>query len=193
MKNLKLFVIALLAVVSVSSCMKTDEYDGPTQEEENARIDSTLKKQAPILEEYATLKFGANAKKDSATGIWYEVLPSTVDSTYEYVATANSWVPVIANIKYKGELMDGKVFDEKTTPTQMAINNVIPAWLYIFYPQNKSKNSFSGILPHGLLKGNKIRFIAPSPYCYDNKTKGEIPADSPLVFNIEVTELKSQY
>lgn len=192
MKNFKLLLVAFLAVITVSSCMKNEDNSGIDYEKEQQRIDSTLKAQAAPLAAYAAANFGPTAKKDSATGIWYEVLPSTVDSTFEYVSYGNSWVPVVANVKYKGQLMDGKVFDEKTTATQMAINNVIPAWLYIFYPKNSTPNSFSGILPDGLLKGNKVRFIAPSPYCYDNKSNENIPANSPLVFTIEVTDVKNQ-
>lgn len=186
MKNLKLFLVALLAVVSVSSCMKTETNDFD-YEANQRRIDSTLKAQAPRIEAYAKEHFGPNV--DSAYGIWYEVLPSTVDSTFEYVSAGNGWVPVTANLKYKGQLMDGKVFEEKTTPTQMTINRLITSWMVMFYP--KATTGYSGILPHGLLKGNKVRFIAPSPLCYDNQAQENIPADSPLIFTIEVTDIRN--
>ena len=192
MKNLKLLFIAFLAITTISSCSKDSDNGLGDYEENLKRIDSILKAQAPILKEYAEQNFGENAKIDSTTGIWYEVLESTVDSTYEYIKTGNSWVPVVATINYKGELMNGTEFDSRNN-VEMEINRVIPAWLQIFYPENNSPNALSGILPHGLLIGNKIRFIAPSPYCYDNKPdkNGKIPVNSPLIFNIEVLKLKS--
>ena len=193
MKHLKLLLVAFIAVFAISSCSKDSNDDGLADYEANKkRIEALLKEQAPILKEYAEENFGENAKMDSATGIWYEVVEQASDSTFEYTATGNSWVPVNATINYKGELLDGTEFDAQDDQA-MDINNVIAAWLQIFYPKNSNPNAFSGILPDGLLVGNKIRFVAPSPYCYDNKVSEKIPADSPLVFTVEVLKLKNIY
>lgn len=198
MKNLKLLLLAFLAVVGISSCMKDNDYEQPDFEAEERRIDSTLKAQDTILRNYALENFD-NPIEDTTFGIWYEILEVSNDTTFEYVAHENSWIPVIANVKYTGQLLDGTVFDEQTDkPTQFVINGasgassgVIYAWMLAFYPQSTNANSFSGLTKDGLKKGSKIRFVAPSPYCYDNQTNEDIPADSPLDFTIEVTDIKS--
>lgn len=196
MKNFKLLLLALLAVVTVSSCMKND-YEQPDYEEDARRIDSTLKAQESILREYAAENF-ENPIEDTTFGIWYEVLENPTD-TFEYVSNGNTWKVVNADVKYTGQLLDGTVFDEQTeNPTQLVINGasnvssgVIYAWLVAFYPQSSNPNSFSGLLKNGLQPGHKIRFVAPSPYCYDNQTMEDIPADSPLDFTIEVSEIRN--
>jgi len=197
MKNFKLLLVAFLAVISVSSCMKDDNnYDNG--ESEQARIDTILKKQAPILEAYAKSKF-TNPKLDTITGIWYEELVKSTDETYEYTITSTGYfVTPRAKVKYKGELMDGKVFDEPSNPGEFNIasnvqSGVIQAWTRAFYPKTvvfNGKTYTTGLVDKGLRKGSKIRFISPSPWCYDNKVNGEIPADSPLIFTIEVLEIK---
>lgn len=195
MKNFKLLLLALLAVVGISSCMK-NEYEQPDYEGEQRRIDSTLKAQESILREYAHTHF-ENPVEDTTWGIWYDMIEESTDTTFEYVSYQNSWIPVIANVKYTGRLVeDGEIFEEKVdTPTQFVINGttggVIYAWLVAFYPQSSSANSFSGLTPEGLKPGSKIRFVAPSPYCYDNQANEKIPANSPLDFTIEVTEVRN--
>lgn len=198
MKTLKLLLVAFLAVVGISSCMKDNDYDQPDYEAENRRIDSTLKAQDTILRAYAHEHFD-NPIEDTTFGIWYEILEVSNDTTFEYVSRESSWVPVIADVKYTGQLLDGTVFDDQTDKaTQLVINGasntssgVIYAWLLAFYPQSSNANSFSGLTEDGLKKGSKIRFVAPSPYCYDNQTMDDIPADSPLDFTIEVTDIRS--
>lgn len=193
MKNFKLLLLALLAVVGITSCMK-DDYEQPDYEAEERRIDSTLKAQDSVLRAYAHENF-ENPMEDTTFGIWYDILETSNDTTFEYVAYENSWVPVIADVKYTGQLLDGTVFDEQTNEAkQMMINGgaggVIYAWLVAFYPQSSNANSFSGLTEGGLKTGSKIRFVAPSPYCYDNQQSETIPADSPLDFTIEVTDIR---
>ncbi|MGM1428971.1 FKBP-type peptidyl-prolyl cis-trans isomerase [Sphingobacterium lactis] len=201
MKNIKLLVVALLAVFTVSSCMDNNEVGptGPTYEQEMKRRDSTLNAQKDDLEAYAKANF-TNPQEDTTYGIWYEVI-NTPEKTYDYVKSGQGWVPVVAQLKYKGELMDKTVFDDEQTTTQFLIVNpssttggVIPAWLIAFYPQSDNKSSIQGLLKDGLQPGQKIRFITSSIWGYDNATGiDKIPANSPLVFTLDVSSVKSQY
>ena len=47
-----------------------------------------------------------------------------------------------------------------------------------------------GLTEKGLQKGSKIHIMAPSLYGYQNQAVGTIPANSPLDFVIEVTDIK---
>lgn len=196
MKNFKILLIALLAVVSVSSCMKNDDATpGIDYEKERARIDSTLNKQKPILAEYAQENFENPVYNDSLQ-MWYEIITPATDESFEYTLSGYSFVPVSATVKYKGELLNGTVFDEATTGTVMTIGRGewLQAFERAFWPAKVTISGvdyYPGLTPNGLKKGQKIRFVAPSPWCYDNQSREKIPADSPLVFTIEVTDIKS--
>lgn len=202
MKNLfgKLLVVALLGV-GFASCMK-DKGDDSWYEEQiknQKRIDSTLKAQEPILEDYALANFDSPVYDDS-TGFWFEILAPATDDSYEYkINSSGGWVTPVATVKYKGELLNGTVFDEPSQPVEMSIversqfqNGLIPAWPIAFRPETivfGGKEYKTGLIPGGLKKGHKIRFVAPSPYCYDNQNSEKIPANSPLVFTIEVINI----
>lgn len=198
MKNFKLLLAALVAVVSISSCMKDDNnYDGPSWEEEQARIDSVLDKQKSIVEAYAREHLSEEKiMKNDSLGIWYEVLPSTVDSTFEYVQSGNSFMTVSASVKYSEKGITGDYSKEVTTATRASIlQGYVPtAWLVAFYPDNINGKYYPGLLGKGLLKGSKIRVIAPSPYYYDNNEVKDadgnvLPANTPVDFTIEVIDI----
>jgi len=192
MKNFKLLLVAVLAILSVSSCMKNEYVDDNSFEENQARIDSILKKQKPILAAYALDSLGEGRMYSDTLGIWYEVLEEAdPEDDFEYVIRNSSYIPVVANVKYKGQLLTGEVFDQKTTSVEQEVNNVILGWLYAFYPKSSDPGQFSGLLPEGLKKGSKIRIVIPSPLGYDNQVKEKIPANSPLDFTIEVTSIRN--
>lgn len=203
-KITKLFLAFTSCAFIFASCNNDDfDYDDYNErlEQEARRIDSTLKAQAPILEEYALTHFDEPTYSDSL-GIWFEILQEPTDDSYEYIVTNDGYfIDPTATVKYKGELLDGTVFDDQTTPMEMVIrfgsqmaNGVIPAWVYAFRPETITfggTKHYTGLVPDGLKKGHKIRFVAPSPYCYDNNSSDKIPANSPLVFEIEVTEIRN--
>lgn len=202
MKTFKTILIALLAVVSVSSCMKDDNTYDDSYEKEIARRDSIFKDQKDDLEAYAAEHFGENKKFDEKSGIWYEVLePATEPADFEYTIRGNGYLPVKATVKYKGYLMDGTVFDEKLTdPVLIEIFSrstyepgPVACWFYAFYPKTTDANmQFSGLVEKGLRKGNKIRFITSSIWGYDNQTNvPKIPANSPLIFEISVVKVEN--
>lgn len=204
-KILKTLVLTLAVGTFFASCNKDTDNSWYEEQEllrkkEIARIDSTLKAQAPLLKTYAEENF-TNPTLDDSTGFWFEILTPATDQSYQYTLTSSgNWVTPIASVKYKGELMNGTVFDEPSQPISMNIvqssqsqNGLIPAWVIAFRPKKITFNGTefnTGLIEGGLKKGHKIRFIAPSPYCYDNISRDKIPANSPLVFTIEVLDIK---
>jgi FKBP-type peptidyl-prolyl cis-trans isomerase FkpA len=70
---------------------------------------------------------------------------------------------------------------------------LIPAWPIAFRPKTivfNGRTHHTGLVEGGLKKGHKIRFVAPSPYCYDTRASDKVPANSPLVFTIEVQDIR---
>lgn len=84
--------------------------------------------------------------------------------------TANSNV----SVNYKGYLLDGSVFDESTTPISFNLQQVIQGWR-------------EGI-PKFREGGSGILFI-PADYGYGSQSKPGIPANSILIFEIDLLEI----
>ena len=82
-------------------------------------------------------------------------------------------------IDYKGMLLDGKVFDEsykrgQPFVTQIGVGQVIPGWDY-------------GIV--GLKEGGKRKLTIPADLAYGSRTTGSIPANSTLIFEVELVKI----
>jgi FKBP-type peptidyl-prolyl cis-trans isomerase len=83
-------------------------------------------------------------------------------------------------VNYSGFLLDGKKFDssvERDEPFTFAagVGQVIKGW-------------DEGILL--LKKGSKARFIIPPDLAYGSRDLGKIPANSTLIFDVEVLDVK---
>jgi FKBP-type peptidyl-prolyl cis-trans isomerase len=102
------------------------------------------------------------ATKD-ASGIYYQVITS---GTGAY-PTVNSLITV----NYTGKLLNGTVFDSGSLPST-ALNTLIKGWQY-------------GI-PH-INTGGRILLLIPSALGYGNTAQGSIPANSVLIFTIDLT------
>lgn len=75
-------------------------------------------------------------------------------------------------VNYKGYLLDGSVFDESNgDPRQFNLNGLITAW-QIGIPK--------------LSKGGKMTLFTPSYLAYGVSSRPGIPANSPLIFEIEL-------
>jgi len=81
-------------------------------------------------------------------------------------------------VHYHGMLLDGTVFDssvDRGTPAEFPLNGVVKGW--------------QEAVP--LLKpGGKGTFYIPSTLCYGSRSTGKIPANSVLVFDVELFEVK---
>lgn len=82
-------------------------------------------------------------------------------------------------VHYKGTLTDGTVFDssyERKEPIEFQLNQLVPAWIEAI-PMMK--------------KGGKMEIVAPPTLGYGDRDAGKIPANSTLIFEIELLDFKS--
>jgi len=79
----------------------------------------------------------------------------------------------VALVNYEGKLIDGTTFDKSQQPTPMKVNEVVPG--------------FSEALKL-MQKGGKYRFWIKPSLGYGEKTTGPIPANSVLVFDVELLD-----
>ncbi|MDC9607084.1 FKBP-type peptidyl-prolyl cis-trans isomerase [Xenorhabdus griffiniae] len=81
-------------------------------------------------------------------------------------------------VNYKGSLIDGQVFDssyDRKEPLTIRLDSVIPGWK-------------EGI--QHVKKGGKITLVIPPKLAYDQANLPKIPANSTLVFNVELLDIK---
>ncbi len=107
--------------------------------------------------------------KTTKSGLQYEVLKEGKGAS----PAATSMVKV----HYKGTLIDGTTFDssyDRGEPAQFPLNNVIPGWT-------------EGLQ---LMKvGGKNKFYIPSDLAYGPQGRPGIPANSALIFEVELLEI----
>lgn len=107
--------------------------------------------------------------KSLAQGVLYEVINSGDGKQ----ANLRS----IVSVYYKGELINGKVFDDNTKqgyPDAFRLNELIVGW-QIAIPQMK--------------EGDKWRIYIPSELGYGKRGTHGIPGDSTLIFEIELVKV----
>lgn len=114
-----------------------------------------------------------NAKKPgvvtTSSGLQYQVLKEGTGKQ----PTATSEVTV----HYEGKLINGTVFDSsiaRKEPFTFALNGVIPGWT-------------EGL--QLMKEGAKYRFVIPSELAYGAQEAGTIPANSTLVFEVELIKV----
>ena len=107
----------------------------------------------------------------SANGVYYKILQ---EGSGDLVNVTDTLV-----INYKGQLLNGFVFDEtKGKPAVYPLKRLIKGW--------QIGLSFCK-------QGGKIRLIIPSALAYSIRNLGVIPPNSILIFDIEVLEIKKQH
>jgi len=79
----------------------------------------------------------------------------------------------VALVNYEGKLIDGTTFDKSTQPTPMPITAVVPGF-----------SEALKLMP----KGAKYRFWIPPSLGYGAEASGPIPANSVLVFDVEMLD-----
>jgi len=102
------------------------------------------------------------ATKDGS-GVYYQVI---TPGTGAYPTASSS-----ITVNYTGKLLNGTTFDSGSLPST-ALSTLIKGWQY-------------GI-PH-INTGGRILLLIPSALGYGNTTTGSIPANSALVFTIDLT------
>jgi FKBP-type peptidyl-prolyl cis-trans isomerase FkpA len=138
-----------------------------TKQEEKAKVESEKSKAAGV--QY----LADNAKKEGVTvtesGLQYEVL-----SEGEKPAATD-----VVKVHYKGTLLDGTEFDSsyaRNEPTTFPLNRVIAGW-----------TEGLQLMP----VGSKYKFTIPSELAYGDRDLGKIPANSTLVFEVELLEIQN--
>lgn len=105
----------------------------------------------------------------------YTLSPSGI----AYKVTREGEGPVVgkggkAVVKYTGRLTDGTVFDSNDQGVEFATNQVVPGFGEAISMMNK---------------GEQLTVVIPASLGYGNRDHGPIPANSTLVFDIEVVDL----
>jgi FKBP-type peptidyl-prolyl cis-trans isomerase len=97
---------------------------------------------------------------------------------YEVMAPGLSTQPTLANtvaVVYTGKLLNGNQFDASANPVRLALSGVIKGW-QIGIPLIK--------------KGGRIKLVIPSSLAYGCNGSGSIPANSPLYFEVTLTDVR---
>lgn len=109
------------------------------------------------------------AVQDSLSGIYYNI--SAKGNGVDSVRYTNTKVKTL----YTGKLLSDVVFDSTgTTPREFYVGQVIVGWQFALTR---------------ITKGGKIRVYLPSYYGYGRQAQNGIPANSPLIFDIELVDL----
>ncbi|SEN00416.1 FKBP-type peptidyl-prolyl cis-trans isomerase [bacterium A37T11] len=196
MKKLNVLLAALVGIISFGACIKGDDntYDAATQ----------LGIEKPLIEDYIAqqgLTGIAQAHKlsDVAGDVIYYVLDNPGTGNFEYkLDTLNNTVGFRADTliaKYTGKLLNGTTFGQEEN-YKFNFNSTIYGWAIALGPKTIHQSGgltdypLNGITENGLQKGGKIRIILPSYYAYGNQSSSVFPANSPMDFTIELTDIK---
>jgi FKBP-type peptidyl-prolyl cis-trans isomerase FkpA len=159
--NMKKHILILsLFIVGFASSCKKDKTDNFDAKAQAAKDDVTI-------QAYLTANPSIQAVKDPS-GLYYQLItPGT---------GANPTVASTVTVNYVGKLLNGTQFDTGTYTTGLtAADNVIEGWKY-------------GLL-HAKV-GGRILLIIPSGLAYGNFAQAGIPANSVLLFTIDLTSFK---
>ena len=83
----------------------------------------------------------------------------------------------VALVNYEGKLLSGTTFDKSQQPTPMPVTGVVPGF-----------SEALKLMP----KGSKYRFWMKPALGYGDKANGPIPANSTLVFDVELLDFLPQ-
>ena len=138
-------------------------------EAEKKKAAAEIRKGEKFLEE--------NAKKEgvktTASGLQYQVIRPAGDANAPRPGKDS-----VVKVFYKGSFIDGKVFDQNIgkEPIEVPLSSVIPGWS-------------EGVSL--MQKGAKYRFWIPPELGYGDRAVGQIPANSVLVFEVELVDVRT--
>jgi FKBP-type peptidyl-prolyl cis-trans isomerase FkpA len=102
----------------------------------------------------------------TASGLQYKVLKAGQGAVRPTDAD-------VTLVNYQGRLLDGSTFDKSERPTPMPVGQVVPGFAEALKLMNK---------------GARYRFWVPPALAYGAQDKGPIPANSTLVFDVELID-----
>ncbi len=139
-----------------------------------AKAQEAEKKQAEDNKAKGEAFLAENAKKEgwkvTDSGLQYKVIePGEGDSPKDGDEVV---------VHYKGTFIDGKQFDssyDRQQPATFGVNQVIPGWTEALKMMKK---------------GAKYQLAIPADIAYGDKARGPIPANSVLLFDVELLDIK---
>lgn len=217
MKTLfKPLIVLAFAAVAFSSCMKdTSAEDEAAQREQQEAIAASLAADEIKIEAYLTAHPSEGWQEDETEvpltligktplrGFWFEVLESPTeedDEAYKYEFSGQGYKAPKVKLTYTASLLDGTEvqsevngdFDFATLSNNNTIYN--QTWFYSFFPKSIRQDGqdieVGGLTAKGLKKGSKIRVVTPSLWAFGTTKVGDIPANSPLVYEFEVLSIE---
>lgn len=156
----KYLLLLSILIVTLTSCLKTPD----TVEVQTTTVDPVKQATADstAIQAYLVANPTIKATRDTS-GLYYEVLtPGT---------GTNPTLKSTVTVGYTGKLLNGTQFDTSASYTTL-LSNLIRGW-QIGIPFVKA--------------GGSILLIIPSGLAYGNNQVGVIPANSVLVFTINLT------
>jgi hypothetical protein len=171
MKIISLLTIAFCCLIFVTSC----EINEPSQSE----IDDTLIQLYWNAHKNDPIFSGKTLEQNN--GMYYVITYDAPDPDY-----GNAECPVVnekegiystVTISYSGTLLNGTEFDQNDS-TSLYLGTVVKGW-QLGMPKMKC--------------GDKATFFVPSEMGYQGKTVGDIPANSVLIFNVELMQFQTIY
>jgi FKBP-type peptidyl-prolyl cis-trans isomerase FkpA len=111
-KLIKMFSIALIAIVAISACKKEKVVDSNTQ----------LGTDSVLIKEFVAKNSITGVKQIGTSGLYYKVIEPG-SGTGTYAATT------VVKVHYTGRLLSGTIFDKTTTdPISLKLGEVIVGW-----------------------------------------------------------------
>jgi FKBP-type peptidyl-prolyl cis-trans isomerase len=136
-----------------------------------AKADAAAKKAAEVAKTFFVENKAKAGIVELPSGIQYRMLK---EGTGAYPVETDK-----VTVHYKGTLLDGTVFDssiDRGEPVTFPLNQVIKGWT------------------EGMQKcklGGKIQLYIPSELAYGDKATGPIPANSILIFEVELLKIEA--
>jgi FKBP-type peptidyl-prolyl cis-trans isomerase FkpA len=157
----KYFLLLGLAIITLSSCLKDDPQQQPVVADPAVQAATD----DAAIKKYLAAHTDIVATKDTS-GIYYQIVtPGTGPNP-----SGGSTVTV----NYTGKLLNDNPFDSRTS-YQTSLSSVITGWT-IGVPFVKA--------------GGRIILLIPSRYGYGPYPNGPIPANSVLIFTIDLISFK---
>lgn len=144
-------LIAIFSLFVLSACSTYSEDDKLNFD---TQIESYLKKKNKECER-------------SSSGLYYKIIEQGEGRKIQYKDKVA--------FTYRGELLDGTVFDSRKRPVEFDVSVLIAAWKEIMLKLNE---------------GGKAYLVAPPHLGYGTHDLEDIPRNSILVFTLEVEEVK---
>jgi len=139
-------------------------------DEKQKEIHAEADKNRVIADDFLKKNKELEGVKVTASGLQYKVLEEGKGKPVK--------VDEIVVVNYKGNLVDGKEFDssyKRNQPAEFPVKGVIPGWQ-------------EGL--QLMKKGGKAMFFVPPELGYGDRPNQNIPANSVLIFEVELLDVK---